>query len=156
MPATLYDNFTIFGYLKQNLSRDCMGIKVTWYDDDKTILHWQYEEKWTWDEFVDANVAARRMIISVPHTVDSIVELGSKLLPEGAFSRGKQQADLTPENHGITVVVTQNSAVRIILSVLQTITSIGKKGPAYAAVSTLEDAFELIEKLRMPKNPLML
>lgn len=133
-----------------------MGIKVAWHNDEKTILHLQYEDKWTWDEFVDANEVARRMILSVLHTVDVIVELGPKLLPEGAFSRGKQQADLAPENQGITVVITQNSAVRIILSVLQTITKIGRKGPAYAAVPTLEDAFALIEKLRMPEKPSML
>ena len=87
------------------------------------------------------------MMAEVSHRVDAIVELDNRLLPEGAFARGKREADLTPDNFGTTVVVTNNPAVRVILSILQVTTRIRRKKPPFLAATTLEEGFELLKKI---------
>ena len=64
------------------------------------------------------------MMAEVSRRVDAIVGLDNRLLPGGAFARGKREADLIPDNFGTTVVVTNNPAVRVILSILQVTTRI--------------------------------
>ena len=87
------------------------------------------------------------MMTEVSHKVDAIIEeLNNRLLPEGAFARGKREADLTLENFGTTVVVSNNPAVRIILSILQVTTRIRRKTPPFLVTVTLEESLQLIKK----------
>lgn len=83
-----------------------MTITVNWDNAAKTAIRYDFEGKWTWDEFRTAANEAFKMTRSVSHRVDGISNfLPGASLPSDAlfhFSRAMRDA---PPNRGRTVIV---------------------------------------------------
>lgn len=59
-----------------------MSYKLTWYDDEKTILHVLSEGKVTWEEYHERYDAARKAVTAEKHRID-IVMIANDGLPPG-------------------------------------------------------------------------
>ena len=51
-----------------------MPVHVSWDNEDKTIIHYQFDQDWTWEEFFPAKARAQELIDTVPHKVGVILE----------------------------------------------------------------------------------
>jgi len=52
-----------------------MGIQVVWDDDAKRMIRYNFDERWSWDEFFAAREGAIRLIDTVSHKIGVIMDL---------------------------------------------------------------------------------
>jgi hypothetical protein len=125
-----------------------MGIQVSWYNEEKTIIIWKFIGDWNWQDYHTAINRAVVMLKGVDHMVDSIMDLEhNRALPPDALIEGKRWFVVAPDNFGITVVARAN---RLIQTIALTIGSVYKQfGSKIMTAPTVEDAVYLIlEKQR--------
>lgn len=98
-----------------------MPITVSWDDTEKTVLRYDFEGNWTWDEFQQAKEESDAMLDSVPHSVDVILNYGNNhWLPPGAISRLRAMAANTrPNFSGRTIIVSESIVHRTLLNILR-------------------------------------
>ncbi len=65
-----------------------MTINVTWDNDEKTTIRYDFAANWMWQEFDTAIDSGYQMMSIVPHTVDNIINsLESSKMPIGKARR---------------------------------------------------------------------
>jgi hypothetical protein len=129
-----------------------MGINLSWYDDNKTIIVWKFQGEWNWLDYHAAINRAVMMLRGVDHTVDSIMDLrDNRSLPPNAIVQGKRWFVVAPDNFGITVVTGANM---LIQGIATTIGSVYKRFNTKILVArTFDEAIELIvERQRQRLN----
>jgi hypothetical protein len=90
-----------------------MGIQVCWDNPEQTILRYDFEGQWTWEEFRAAATEAFAMTVSVPHVVDTITYFHKgTLLPANALNQFRQAMLGAPPNRGINAIVGGTTLVR--------------------------------------------
>ena len=83
-----------------------MGIKLLWDNQDKTILRHIYEGQWTADDYRDAMEESRRMLLSVAHPVDLVLDMRRSAPPPFGILPVYQETDhLVPNNQRLVVMV---------------------------------------------------
>jgi hypothetical protein len=124
-----------------------MSVAVRWSNLEKTIVVYDIEGRWTWDEFYPAYNEAIAMELSVTHRVDVIVDLHhANLLPDNVLTHIKNISDKQPPNIGITVIVTKN---RFVLTMYQIGTKFyGKIGHYFRVAATTDEAYAMIQSTR--------
>lgn len=122
-----------------------MGIVVSWYDADKTIMIWEFQGEWEWQDYHQAINQGVVMLKSVDHMVDSIMDLThNRSLPPNAVLQGKRWFMVAPNNFGVTVVANAN---RLIQSIATTIGSVYKNfGSKIMMARTVDDAVRIIDE----------
>jgi hypothetical protein len=94
------------------------SVTVSWHDPDETIVYYQFEGKWDWNDFYPAYQQAIDMEKSKPYRVDVIVDLrGSGHMPPNVLLHMKNISDKQPDNIGLSVLVTTNRVMHSIYSV---------------------------------------
>lgn len=128
-----------------------MTIRVYWEDETKTIVRYDFEGKWTWNELYPVYYEAIAMENSVPHRVDVILDLTrSGTLPANSLLHVKNISEKQPPNIGLSVIVTTNRFVLSLYSV--GVKFYGKIGYYFRVVSTLEEAHAMIAEARQKVN----
>lgn len=90
-----------------------MGIRVQWDSDEKKIVRYIYEERWTWEDLHYARSQVREWLEELDYQVDVIVDVqNSRLVPNGVLAQGRMFADTSHRNEGHTVVVGANGLMR--------------------------------------------
>jgi hypothetical protein len=90
-----------------------MSIDVRWDNTEKTILRWQFFDKWTWDDYYGALQISRQHNKQVTHIVDVIVDMqDSKTLPNNIFTHAQNAVQTSSLNVGTIVVVGINPLLR--------------------------------------------
>ena len=90
-----------------------MGVQVCWDNPEQTILRYDFEGQWTWDEFHTAAGEAFAMTTSVPHVVDTISYFHKgTLLPANALYHFRQVMVNAPPNRGLNAIVGGTNLVR--------------------------------------------
>jgi hypothetical protein len=56
-----------------------MSITASWFDAEKRIICYAMVDEWTWDELKSVAAEVDRMIRSVPHRVDVIIDFSQSL-----------------------------------------------------------------------------
>lgn len=83
-----------------------MVVRASWDDKAEHVIRYDFEGRWTWEEFEQAYGEAARLFGSVDTEVDVIVNLlSSTALQRGVLGVIKRVADEAPPNHGVTVFV---------------------------------------------------
>jgi hypothetical protein len=83
-----------------------MGVTVRWYNDEKTIIYYEFTGKWTWAEFEPAYTETLRLMDSVDYKTDFILNMiPAEHIPAGAIQRLKRAADYNHPNMGLAVYV---------------------------------------------------
>ena len=127
-----------------------MGIQVSWENEEKTIIHYVYDGRWTLQDFDDARLEAAKLEETVTHRVDVIVDVRkSSLVPTGAISRGKQVMTTTPSSHpneGTAVIVGAGPLVRSIYDVVSKVYPEIVRRRGFRFARSIEEAHDLIAK----------
>lgn len=121
-------------------------IHVQWDDPvDQSAIRYDFLDKWTWEEFTEAAVEARKMIDSVEHRVDAIANLcdTTHLAPNAIPQIQRAMRDPAP-NFGVLVVAQSHPLIRRITEMTRMITP----NLRIHIADTLDDARTLIQSLR--------
>jgi hypothetical protein len=128
-----------------------MPISVSWDDvkvngQEKSILRWTFDGRWTWSELVQLAAHSRNMVASVaPQKVDVIVVSGPKgyTLPSGnAIAEVLRAIDMRASNLSRIVVVTTPGIFAALIRTLIMTTRISSR--LMITVSSLEEAYQLV------------
>jgi len=93
-----------------------MNIKVSWDNDDKTVIRYDFEGTWTWEDFKIAATEAFAMTRSVEHPVDTISNfLPGVLLPPNAIFQFRRIMEDAPPNRGVNVIVGSSAFIRTMV-----------------------------------------
>ncbi|MCC6616862.1 MAG: hypothetical protein IT320_25540 [Anaerolineae bacterium] len=83
-----------------------MGIAVQWDNAEQTVIRWDFEEAWTWDEFADSARVSSAMIASRESTINVILNLAGTRTPFGKITTHHRSAfDYVPANSGDVMFV---------------------------------------------------
>lgn len=95
-----------------------MSAVVQWHDAAQTVLRWEFEGAWTWEEFYQAQDEVNALSASVEHPVDIIVVMHpTSAVPAGAPSQFGRIARGSHGRSGRTVLVGANRFVEVMLSI---------------------------------------
>ncbi len=127
-----------------------MPWKTTWYDAEETIVLYQPEDPWTWEEFMEGVQKGQAMIRAKPYMVDTIYNLGSNIhMPDSsALSRFRQPYEADPPNSGVNIIVGAPGLVRMLVGIL-TSTMGGKE--RFIFPSSMEEALQIIDQARVQR-----
>jgi hypothetical protein len=132
-----------------------MPVKVIWDNDAKTIQRYVYEGRWTWDELYAALSEGQKMLDTVDHLVDGIVDLqGKSYVPSNALVHLKRVMELMsahPNVSDITVFLRAEAFVKALTEMLRKLYPSSANQIQFNYASTLEDAHALIAELRSKK-----
>lgn len=128
-----------------------MGIRVCWEDEAHTIVRYDFEGKWTWEELYPVYNQAIAMETSVPYRVDVILDMRrSQGVPGNALSHLKNISDKQPANIGLSIFVTEN---KFMLALYNVGCKFYYKIPRYfQVVPSIEAAQEMIAKARLQRE----
>lgn len=128
-----------------------MGIRVYWEDEAHTIVRYDFEGRWTWEELYPVYDEAIAMETSVPYRVDVILDMRrSQGVPGNALSHLKNISDKQPTNIGLSIFVTEN---KFLLALYSVGCKFYYKIPYYfQVVPTIEAAHAMIAKSRLQQE----
>ena len=115
-----------------------MGIQVCWDDDAQTIIRYDYDQHWTWEDWSAAENSVIEMLKGVDHAVDAIINTP----PDIVLPRNFLSGSLSAEKHRNKVVtryaiVGVNSLGRMLVS---TFSKMMRNGPKIILLSSVEEA----------------
>jgi hypothetical protein len=124
-----------------------MPVSISWDDEAKTTIRWDYIGKWTWHDVAGAYEEVRALMNSVPYPVCLIHDLRQSAgIPGGALTQAYRYTMALPDNWDISVVVGSGTFIEALLSVFVRLYS--RLGARYHAAPTLEEARALIARHR--------
>ena len=83
-----------------------MGIAVQWDNSEQTVIRWDFEQVWSWDELADSARVSSAMIASRDSTINVILNLAGTRSPFGKITAHHRSAfDYIPANLGNMVFV---------------------------------------------------
>jgi hypothetical protein len=122
-----------------------MSITVGWDNNEKTILIYHYEGKWSWAEYNASISQAEQLLAGRTSPVDVIANFSqSTLLPASALSGFKKSMDSRPINFRLAVLVTQGELIPRLVDIFRKVYS--KIGDKLVVARTVEEAREIIAK----------
>ena len=122
-----------------------MGITVVWDDDAKSIIRWDFEDHWTWEEFYQGFDQSLEMAQSVTHRIDVIPETThTEHMPPGALTQFRRVFEKSPPHMQLTVVTGANTFGRAILNIFIRLNRIS----TWRIANTLDEARAIIAQDR--------
>ncbi|MBI1256348.1 MAG: hypothetical protein GC204_02650 [Chloroflexi bacterium] len=122
-----------------------MPITITWDNEAKTIIHWRYIGKWTWEEATSVFDDTTRMMSEVQHPVSLIHDLSlSNTIPARALSNAQRFTSALPENWNISVIVDPSGFGASLLNIFAKLYQ--KLGAHYRVAPNLHEARRIIEQ----------
>ena len=128
-----------------------MPVKVSWYDDEQTIILQEFPLSWTWDEFFDAV----ERTVELENTVSHPVYIMGTNPPNGKMPGGNVLAQFNaalkmhPAHMRYYIMATNNAFTALMGRILLQTSALREKT---RLVTTLDDGLRLIaeDKERMP------
>lgn len=124
-----------------------MPVRAYWEDETHTLVHYNFEGNWTWDELYPAYYQAIEMEKSVPHRVDVILDMRqSKKIPSNALMHIKNISDKQPPNIGLSVLVSNSAFLASMYRI--GVQFYSKIGHYFFLTTSMEEAYTMIAKAR--------
>jgi hypothetical protein len=118
-----------------------MTIHVVWDDADKSIIRWDFEPEWDWNDFWEAFAESIRMGEGYTRRVDVIPDVThTKRLPIGALGAFKSADGKMPNFTKLVVIAGPDSITRAIIKTFAQINRID----SWRTAATLDEARALI------------
>jgi hypothetical protein len=123
-----------------------MPIITQWDNDEKTIVRHDFQGRWTWEEFFEAERRANELVATVTHRVDIISNMREGAMPhQGALANARSVIHRLKANLGVIVVV--------VNPLLAATTKVFKKvdkdfDRVVRAANSVQDARQVIEQER--------
>ncbi|MEO8606838.1 MAG: hypothetical protein ABI690_03095 [Chloroflexota bacterium] len=129
-----------------------MPVRVYGEDETHTLVHYDFEGNWTWDELYPAYYQAIEMEKSVSHRVDVILDMRqSKKIPSNALMHIKNISDKQPPNIGLSVIVTNSAFLASMYKI--GVQFYAKIGHYFFLTTSLDEARQMIAKSRATVQP---
>ncbi len=125
-----------------------MPITIDWGNPEKTYILEQFEQSWTWEEYLALDPVENEMMDSVDHKVHIIADArGARLPDHGALTYFPKivEGAVTGShpNAGLYIIVGASRIIQTFAEIYQRVyTGHGQK---VRLVKTMEDALALIE-----------
>jgi hypothetical protein len=121
-----------------------MGVRLYWDNPEQTIMVYEFEGAWTWEEFYTVFEQARQVIIPLPHVVNFICLYPPSYLyiPPNILSQIRRIHQDMPENIGVTAVVGGATAATTVYDLIKRIYPF--IAARYILVRTMEQARTLL------------
>lgn len=131
-----------------------MPVRLNWFDAEETILLFEFEGRWTWEEFYITHAEFNRLLQARDYMVYTIIDLRNSGLyvPPNALTHTRNIADRQQPNAGITVFVSSNRFLQLLFKTGTTIHA--NFARYFRMVGTLDEAEALIaaEKAAEPTH----
>jgi hypothetical protein len=122
-----------------------MGIKVEWDNPSKTIICYEFDERWSWEDFFAAKKQAYNMIATVPHRVGVIMNAPSSVtMPPNMLSHSLSALRNKHPNTLVLVFVLTRPFMRAMIGTLSKISRFAASSIELA--TTLDEARAIIEQ----------
>jgi hypothetical protein len=124
-----------------------MAVLTQWDDPQRTILRYVFSGRYTWEDLHTAAKSAQRLLDSVYHPVDVILDIQhSSHTPREFIGEFRRLATITHPNTGLHILVSNNPLNALLF---QTFAGMYRHlAPRYTLVSTLDAAYGLINETR--------
>ena len=120
-----------------------MGIQVIWDNEEKTMLRYIFDVRWSWDDFYGAKVEAYSLLDTVHHKVGVIFDTPAKVvLPSHLITHSKSAISKTHANTSVVAIVVPNTYARTMLAMVMKLSK--KAAETLRLVSTLDEARTLV------------
>src|SRR5215216_144560 len=94
------------------------GVTVSWDNEAKNIIRYDFQGRWTWEDFYAASAQAFAMTRSVIHRVDAISHFHhGAVLPPNALYHFRHAMINAPKNRGVNVIVGATSFVKTLIKI---------------------------------------
>ncbi|MFN8373769.1 MAG: hypothetical protein U0694_12955 [Anaerolineae bacterium] len=124
-----------------------MNVHVSWDDAEQTIIRYDFDGNWTWDEFHAAAHEAYAMTRSVEHRVHTISYFRpGAMIPPDALVQFRLAMSNAPANRGVTVIVGGSRFTRTLVEVFSKINR--TLGERLKLAHSLEEARQIISELQ--------
>jgi len=124
-----------------------VSIRVAWDNIDKTVIRFEFEDSWTWDDLYAASDEATTMLDTVHNMVDFILNVrNANQIPRDFMNHAGDIASGENPKRGLLIVVGANRLLRTIGGTLRRLFPQATKD--VEIVGTLEEAYEVISKQR--------
>ncbi len=130
-----------------------MAIITRWDNRRKTVVLLEFESEWNWEELEGAVQKADRLIGSVEHYVDLIIDLEGTTIPRDVLTAAKAllaSGEARP-NEGARVVVGANGAIRTIYTTIQKTFNSAVEGREILFAPNMADARAIVRGLAMDR-----
>ena len=122
-----------------------MGITVVWDDDAKSIIRWDFEGYWTWEDFQAGVEQSLEMAQSVTHRIDVIPDAtGTEHLSPGALPQFRHVFEVSPPHLRLMVITGANPFAQAIVNVFIRLNRISN----WRIAKTLDEARAIIAQDR--------
>ncbi|MCA9910931.1 MAG: hypothetical protein KC519_19885, partial [Anaerolineae bacterium] len=98
-----------------------MGIQLNWDDSAQTILHCQFESKWTWEDLFQIADRVKAITDNTSHTVAAIIDLtdgmtipGGNFFSPAALANARQLLTLGDGSTGPVVIVGATTLIKLV------------------------------------------
>lgn len=129
-----------------------MGVKVAWDDLENTIIRYDLEGMWTWDDYREAVTESTVMMQSVDYPVGIIANFhADTMVPRGTGPLQQAQPQPPkvhemPENVRVVVITGGNAFVEVTLSAFCKVYNRVEK--QFISANSLEEARSIISSHR--------
>ena len=83
-----------------------MAITVQWDNAEQTVVRWDFDRDWTWEEFADSARVSSAMMASTDERIDVILNIASCRTPQRAMTQyHRSTVGYVPTNVGNLVLV---------------------------------------------------
>jgi hypothetical protein len=122
-----------------------MAIHVVWDDAEQSIIRWDFDSEWDWNDFWNAFAESIRMGEGYTRRVDVIPNVtNTKRLPIGALGAFKSADSKLPDFTKLVVVAGSDSVTRMIIKTFAQINRI----ESWRTATTVDEARAIIMRDR--------
>ena len=120
-----------------------MPVRISWGNETKTYVLFEFIGEWTWDEYYQTRKTGIEYADSVPHTVNMIIEYTqSRMFPRNMLSHFGSSMERNPKTFDVAVIVTQ---MAFVVALVNTLVRLNKKAKFRVARSR-EEAIKFFEE----------
>ncbi len=99
-----------------------MSVELSWASAEKTLICWQVQAPWTWEEFDHGWSDCHAMARSVTHQVDCLMDARSfGFVPKNMLQMIYDRYMILPSNLGIVVILGAPTMMKVIIDVMRII-----------------------------------
>jgi len=128
-----------------------MAVELNWVDETKTVLHFAYRGRWTWEEVFGALQQSQQMMDTVSHKVATIVDLtdGQKLPVDMMRHMSKIVDDRSKHTNdsGDTVFLNAEALTKAVLNFIEIGNPEAAKFAQFVHATTYNEAVEKAKDL---------
>ena len=125
-----------------------MKVDIKWDNDEKTIIYYDFQMGWDWQDLHAALKGAGEMVQEAPNQVSVIMDFSNaSLIPKGALSQIRWAFNNPkPDNIGLTVVIAPNTFFQAMVSLAKKMWGAAANKWMMSFVTTQADAYQIIQE----------